>query len=149
MRAAGCDFESVAGAMSFRTKIILATTFTLIVTVWAVAWVVSAAITRSFEERDARRADALVDQVRREFARRGEEISRRVESIANSEDLQHIAAAAGESGGDTAQYVGDAAGIARDHSLDFLEIVAPNTGIISSAQWFARFGYKEPWLATV
>jgi two-component system nitrogen regulation sensor histidine kinase NtrY len=135
--------------MSFRTKIILATTFTLVVTVWAVAWVVSAAITRSFEERDERRTTALIEQVRREFARRGEEIARRVERIANSEDLQHIAAAAGEPGGDTAQYVSDAQGIAREQALDFLEIVAPDGSIISSAQWFARFGYKETWLAAV
>src|SRR5579884_3502519 len=107
--------------MSFRTKIILATTFTLIVTVWAVAWVSSWAITRTFEERDARRTAALVDQVRREFARRGDEISRRVEAIGNSEELQRIAVTVGEPGADTAQYVGDATGMAREQALDFVE----------------------------
>jgi two-component system nitrogen regulation sensor histidine kinase NtrY len=132
--------------MSFRTKIILATTFTLVVTVWAVAWVASAAITRSFEERDGRRTTALVEQVHREFTRRGEEISQRVANIADSQALQHIAASVGEPNGDTAQYVEDAAGIARDHALDFLEIVAPDGSIVSSAQWSARYGYKELWL---
>lgn len=132
--------------MSFRTKIILATTFTLVVTVWAVAWVASAAITRTFEQRDARRTAMLVEQVKREFARRGDEIARRVEGIASSEDVQRIAATVGEPGGETAQYVGDAAGMAREQSLDFLEIVGPDTSIITSAQWPARFGYKEPWL---
>lgn len=135
--------------MSFRTKVMLATTITLVVTVWAVAWAASAAITRTFEERDARRTNALVAQVRREFARRGEEIARRVEGIASSEELQRIAAALGEPGAETAQYVTDAAGIAREQGLDFLEIVGPDGGIISSAQWPMRFGYKEPWLAQV
>jgi len=135
--------------VSFRTKIILATTFTLIVTVWAVAWAASAAITRTFEKRDARRTDALVSQVRREFARRGDEIARRVEGIANSEDLQRIAATLGGPSADTAQYVSDAGGFAREQALDFLEIVGPDGSIISSAQWPARFGYKEPWLAQV
>ena len=135
--------------MSFRTKIILATTFTIIVTVWAVAWAASAAITRTFEERDARRTAALVEQVRREFVRRGVEIARRVDGIASSEDLQRIAATLGEPGADTAQYVNDAAGIAREQALDFLEVVGPDGSIISSAQWPARFGYKQPWLLQV
>ena len=135
--------------MSFRTKIIFATTITLIVTVWAVAWVASAAITRTFEERDVKRAAALVDQVRREFARRGDEIARRIEGISNSEELQRIAATAGEPGADTAQYLNDASGMAREQALDFLEIVGPDGSIISSAQWPARFGYKEPWLTQV
>lgn len=132
--------------MSFRTKIILATTITLIVTVWAVAWAASAAITRTFEDRDARRTAALVNQVRQEFARRGEEIARRVDGIANSEDLQRIAATLGDPTGDTAQYVNDASGIAHEQALDFLEIVGPDGSIISSAQWPARFGYKKSWL---
>ena len=136
-------------AVSFRTKVILAISLTLIVTVWAVAWIASAAITRTFEERDARRTAALVEQVRREFSRRGDEVARRVEGIANSEELQRIATTLGEPGGDTAQYVNDASGIAREQSLDFLEIVGPDGSIISSAQWPARFGYKEPWLAQV
>lgn len=132
--------------MSLRTRIILGATLTLIVTVWAVAWAASAAITRTTEERDARRTKALVEQVRREFSRRGDEIARRVEGIAASEDIQRIAAAVAEPGGDTAPYVSDASGIAHEQALDFLEIVAPDGSIISSAQTPARFGYKEPWL---
>jgi signal transduction histidine kinase len=37
--------------------------------------------------------------------------------------------------------------LAAAHHLDFLELVADDGTIISSAQWPARFGYKESWLA--
>ena len=118
----------------------------LAVTVWAVAWAASAAITRTFEERDARRRSSLVEQVRRELARRGDDIAKRVEAVSNSEEVQRIAAAVVEPGGDTAQFVSDATAIAREQGLDFLEIAGPDGGIITSAQSPSRFGYKESWL---
>ena len=37
--------------------------------------------------------------------------------------------------------------LAQEQSLDFLELVGPDATIISSAEWPARFGYKEDWLA--
>jgi signal transduction histidine kinase len=132
--------------MSLRTRIILGAVITLVVTVWAVAWAASAAITRTFEQRDARRRSALVDQIRRELVRRGDEIARRIDGISNSEDVQRISGAVADPGGDTAQFVNDAAGIAREQGLDFLEIAGPDGSIITSAQSPARFGYKEPWL---
>ena len=126
--------------MSFRTKIILTTTITLAVAVLVVAWAASAAITRSFEERDARRTSMLAAQIRREFTRSGDEVTRRVEAIAASDDLARMAAAAAEPGADLGQFVNDAGAIAHEQSLDFLEFVAPDGSIISSAQWPARFG---------
>jgi signal transduction histidine kinase len=50
-------------------------------------------------------------------------------------------------GGDAAQYLTEAASLAQEYRLDFLEIIGPNGEIVSSAQWPARFGYKEPAVA--
>jgi signal transduction histidine kinase len=47
-------------------------------------------------------------------------------------------------GGDSAPYLTESASLAQMNRLDFLEIVGPDGAIISSAQWPARFGYKEP-----
>ncbi len=45
------------------------------------------------------------------------------------------------------KYFNAAQTLAEEQSLDFLELVGPDTAIISSAEWPARFGYKEDWLA--
>src|ERR1019366_5759013 len=45
--------------------------------------------------------------------------------------------------GDPALYLNEATALAQEYELDYLEIVAGDGSIISSAQWPARFGYKE------
>ena len=45
------------------------------------------------------------------------------------------------------QYFAQAQTLAQEQSLNFLELVGPDAAIISSAEWPARFGYKEDWLA--
>ena len=47
---------------------------------------------------------------------------------------------------DYSLHVNDAAALAASHGLDFLELVAGDGSIVSSAQWPARFAYKETWL---
>ena len=37
----------------------------------------------------------------------------------------------------------------RAQGLDFVELTMPDGAIISSAQWPARFGYKDEWVARV
>src|SRR6185436_1863286 len=96
---------------------------------------------------DAQRTAAFLDQFHREFASRGAEVTRRVEAIAGSSDLARIATAVAEPQPDTAQFLNDASGLAQQQSLDLLSIAGPDTGLISSAHWPARFGYKEEWLA--
>src|SRR5258708_29457968 len=122
--------------MNFRTKVLLSITSTVAIAVWIVAWFASAAISQSFEARDRQRVGALVDLLRTELAHRGEDVARRVEAIANSQALARIAAEPG----DYPAFLNDAQALAQDQSLDLLEIVAPDTSIISSAQWPARFG---------
>lgn len=132
--------------MSFRAKVFLSITATVVLAVWIVAAVVSALVTESFERRDAQRTASLVNELQREFNRRGAEVARRVQAIADSDAVQRLAV---DIGGklDTSQYYAQAQALAQEQSLDFLELVGPDDAIISSAEWPARFGYKEDWLA--
>ena len=132
--------------MSFRTKVFLSITGTVVLAVWIVAAVVSTLVTQSFERRDAQRTRALVGQLQREFDRRGAEVARRVEAVAGSDEVQRLAVNLGTKL-DTSQYFAEAQTLAHEQSLDFLELVGPDAAIISSAEWPARFGYKEDWLA--
>jgi two-component system nitrogen regulation sensor histidine kinase NtrY len=129
--------------MSFRTKVFLSIAATAVLAVWIVAAVVSTLVTQSFERRDAQRTAALVDQFQREFDRRGAEVARRVEAVADSDSVQRLAVNLS----DTSAYFTQAQVLAQEQSLDFLELAGPDTAIISSAEWPARFGYKEDWLA--
>jgi two-component system, NtrC family, nitrogen regulation sensor histidine kinase NtrY len=132
--------------MSFRTKVFLSIAATAVLAVWIVAAVVSTLVTQSFERRDAQRTAALVNQFQREFDRRGVEVARRIEAVADSDAMQRLALSlSGQA--DTSPYFTEAQTLAQEQSLDFLELVGPGATIISSAEWPARFGYKEDWLA--
>ncbi len=132
--------------MSFRVKVFLSITATVVIAVWIVAAVVSTLVSRSFERRDAQRTASLVSQFRREFDRRGAEVARRIEAVANSEAVQRMAVNLGGSEADVNRYYDEAQSLAREQSLNFLELVASDGRIISSAEWPARFGYQEAWL---
>ena len=132
--------------MSFRTKIFLSITGTVVLAVWIVAMVVSALVTRSFERRDMERTAAVVSELQKEMEQRGADIVRRVEAAAGSDAVARLAVNLGGQL-DTSQYYAQAQELAEEQSLDFLELVGPDGAIISSAEWPARFGYKEDWLA--
>ena len=132
--------------MTFRTKLLIAFAATVIVAVGAVTLVVGATTRGAFERLDDQRTAALVAQFRREFARRGDEVSRRVARIAESDALKRIAIELNRPEPDYSIYVDEAPKLAPALNLDFLELVAPDGSIISSAQWPARFGYKDEWV---
>jgi two-component system, NtrC family, nitrogen regulation sensor histidine kinase NtrY len=132
--------------VSFRTKVFLSITATVVVAVWVVAAVVSAFVTNSFERIDTQRTAALVTEFRRQFARRADDVSRRIDAIASSETVQRLAVNFASPEPDPSRYVDEAAALAREQSLTFLELVGPDGRIISSAEWPARFGYQETWL---
>jgi len=128
--------------MNLRRRLLLLFSLTIVAAVAAVAWTVSLRTRKAFESADQERTAVLVGQFRREFSRRGEEIGHKLDRMAASErvmrmgfDLSH--------GGEPGTYVNDAETLAREYELDFLEIVAADGSIVSSAQWPARFGYKE------
>ena len=134
--------------MSFRTKLLAFFTVTVVAAVTVVALGVSAYSRRAFEEFDRQRTDALVAQFRREYAQSGEEVAHRVQGIADAEATLRMAMDLSRPQADASQYYNDARGIAQSQQLDFLDIVASDGTLISSAEWPARFGYKNDWVAT-
>jgi len=130
--------------MSLRTKLLLLVTLSIAASVGAVAWLIEARTRKSFRQLDQERTTTLVSQFRSEFEREGDDIIRAVSAIAGSEAMQQMAFEL-SGGGDSAMHVNDAATYAAVQHLDFLDLLAPDGTIISSAHWPARFGYKQRW----
>src|SRR6516225_5104800 len=128
--------------MTFRTRLLVVFTAAVVASVGLVEWLGFRSTRNAFERAEAQRVNALVAQFHREFARRGETIVRAVNGIASSDTVLNIAVAS-----DRAPYYGEASALANASGLDLLELVAGDGAIISSAEWPARFGYKEEWLA--
>jgi signal transduction histidine kinase len=127
--------------MMFRTRLLLIFAVAVAAAVGMVELVVSSRAREAFESNEAHRVNAIVKQFDKEFQRRGEEIVRTVEGIAASATARDIAISP-----DASDYVEQAGALASTNRLDLLELVAGDGAIVSSAQWPARFGYKEEWL---
>lgn len=132
--------------MTFRTRLLLIVSLIVVAAVVLVEWIVSESTRRHFERLEDQRVQALVTQFRNEFARRRQEIARRVKGIADADSTLTIAISLNQPQPDYAPYFAEAQTLAAAHGLDFLELVAGDGTIISSAQWPARFGYKEDWV---
>ena len=132
--------------MSLRRKLLLVFALTVFLCVGAVAWIVSAVTRRAFERANEDQTAVLVTQFRREFNRRGDEVAHRVETIAGSDAATRMALAVSRGSADYSAYVNEAKALAENQQLDFLEFVDGGGMILSSAQWPAKFGYKENFL---
>jgi len=130
-------------AMTFRRKLLLVFTLTVILSVAAVAWLVQAVTRNAFEKTESERTATLVAQFQREFNRRGDDVARRVSSIAASDPIVRMASALNGTPADSAEYFDLARSMAESHQLDFLDLVDERGVIISSAQSPAKFGYPE------
>ena len=134
--------------MTLRARLFALTAGAIAATVVLVTWTVSTSARRSFAALDAQRTAALVAQFRRAFAAEGDQVALRMDRMAASDAVARIAADIGRSRTPYAQHVPDvdAAGqLAVAQGLDFLDIVADDGTIVSSAHWAARFGYRHPW----
>jgi signal transduction histidine kinase len=96
-----------------------------------------------FEQRDQEETALFVSQFQREFQHRSAELAAAVDRLAASEHARSLAYQLDQTN-DAAPLLREAAGMAQDAQLDFLEIVGPDGNVVSSAQWPARFGYPEP-----
>jgi two-component system, NtrC family, nitrogen regulation sensor histidine kinase NtrY len=129
--------------MMFRRKLLGVFAPTVFLSVAAVALLVSAVTRRAFDRSEDERTAALVTQFRREFNRQGEDVARRVEAIAASEEANRMTLKLNRPQADSGPYFELAKTTAENNQLDFLEFAESDGTIISSAQWPAKFGYPE------
>src|SRR5229473_3245419 len=134
--------------MSLRRRLLVLFALTVVVSVAAVTLIVSAMARRAFDRANDERTAALVAQFHREFTRRGEDVRRRIQGITATSESSRIAIAAARPTPDYSVFLDDAQAIAEAQQLDFLEFADDHGTIISSAQWPAKFGYKEPLAAS-
>jgi signal transduction histidine kinase len=130
--------------VSLKTKLLLLITLGIAGSVGTVAFLIEERAHEAFRAVEQERTATLVDQFHREFQHEGDEIIHGVESIANSDSMLRTAMEL-TNGADVAAYVNEAQNYAQAQRLDFLDLIAPDGTIISSAHWPARFGYKQRW----
>ena len=131
--------------MRLRTRLFLLVGGVVAVAVTLVTWSISTSARRSFETLDRQRTDALVLQFRRELATQREDVKRRLDRLASTDLVLRTAHEIARRGTDYAPFVNEAASLAALQGLDFLDLVADDGTIISSAHWPARFGYRQAW----
>lgn len=129
--------------MSFRQKLLLLFAATVFLCVAVISVSVYSTMRQSFEQANQERANAVAAQFRSEFQRRGQDVVRKVESIAASETVQRMALEVNRGASDSSGYLTEAKALAGQQQLDFLELVDHQGMILSSAQWQAKFGYPE------
>jgi two-component system, NtrC family, nitrogen regulation sensor histidine kinase NtrY len=132
--------------MNFRRKLLAVFALTVFLSVATVAWIVSALTRSAFERANEERLAALVAQFRREFSRRGEEVERRIAAVAAGDSATRMAVALSHGTLDYGAFLNDAKTIADSQQLDFLEFLDGNGTILSSAQWPAKFGYRDTFV---
>ena len=132
--------------MTLRQKMLLMLALTVMGVVAAVGWTGSVRVGHVFEAIDRQQTDMLVGQFQREFNQRAADTAEAVSRMAESDALRRIAFDL-SNGGDTAPYLTVALPLAQEYRLEYLELVTHDGNIISSLQWTARFGYKEPAIA--
>ncbi len=129
--------------MTFRQKLLFLFAATVFVCVAVISASVYSTMRRSFNRAEEERAKAVAAQFRSEFQRRGQDVVRKVESVAASETVQSIALQINRGASDSGGYLSEAKALASQQQLDFLELVDHQGTILSSAQWQAKFGYPE------
>jgi two-component system, NtrC family, nitrogen regulation sensor histidine kinase NtrY len=139
--------------LSFRQKLLLLFAATILLCVAVMSISVYSSMRKSFEFANQDRAASVAAQFRAEFERRGQVVEHKVEAVAATEAVQHMAlelnrsAAATASASESTSDPAAARALASQQQLDFLELVDNQGRILSSAQWPAKFGYPEPLLA--
>ncbi|PYV59642.1 MAG: hypothetical protein DMG98_05260 [Acidobacteria bacterium] len=131
-------------AMRFRRRLLLLFALTVFASVAAVALIVSAMARRAFDRANDERTAALVSQFRREFNRRGEDLGRKIQAVSAAPETGRMSVAASRPAPDYSSFLDDAQVLAQAQRLDFLEFADDRGTILSSAQWPAKFGYKDP-----
>ena len=127
--------------MSLRQRLLLMFALVVVLVVGSVSWIVAYRARRAFDQVEQQRSTALATQYRTEFERQGQEVARDLDRLARSERMQRIAVELSR-GGDTSQLVNEASSFAQEYGFDFLDLIAADGTIVSSAEWPAHFGYR-------
>src|SRR5512147_50298 len=98
------QYHSRGPPMTFRRRLLGVFAVIIIATVVAIGWAISSRTREVFERTDDQRTDALVQQFRREFQRRGDDVARRVKAVADSESVNRMTLDLAH-GGDSAAYL--------------------------------------------
>jgi two-component system nitrogen regulation sensor histidine kinase NtrY len=130
--------------VSFRRRLLLLFALTVLLSVAAVTVIISTWTRRAFDQANDERTAVFVAQFHKEFQNRGEDLSRRIQSIAGSAEANRMLVAAAQSASDYSAFLDTAQVIAATQRLDFLEFADDRGTIISSAQLPAKFGYDDP-----
>jgi two-component system, NtrC family, nitrogen regulation sensor histidine kinase NtrY len=132
--------------MKLRTKLIVFSITVVAGSAGVLTWNVDRFVRRQFGQEQKQKSDTLVTQFRREFTHRGDEVVYALQGIAEAEGTLRMAIDLSRAQADPSLYARDALGIANSRQLDFLEIVADDGTLISSAQWPSRIGFKNDWV---
>jgi two-component system, NtrC family, nitrogen regulation sensor histidine kinase NtrY len=132
--------------VSLRWRLLLIFGSIVVGTVALVSYVVSVGARKSFQVFEERHAQAIKGQFQKEFELQGQSLALQAQAIARSQPLRNMALALSAPAGDPAPYLNLAASLAAEQQLDYLDILAPDGSIISSAEWPARFGLREAWV---
>ena len=132
--------------MKLRTKFVIFAVILLAGSLGLLGWGVNRFVRQQFEQEQKQHSDMLVTQFRREFTHRGDEVVYAMQGIAQEEETLRMAISLMSAQADPSLYAHDAQGIATARQLDFLEIVANDGTLISSAQWPGRIGFKNDWV---
>ena len=127
-------------SMTFQNKLFLQLLVIALALVTVFPYCVIRYTKTAFEEIEAQREQAQITQFKQQFARFGDEVVRRVESIANAEATLRMAMDLARPKADKSLYVRDAIGAAQDRNLDVLEIATWDGTIISSTPDYSRVG---------
>ena len=132
--------------MKLSSKLIIFSVTVLAGSTGVLSWNVDRFVRRQFGQEQRQQSDTLVTQFRREFTHRGDEVVYALQGIAEAEGTLRMAIDLSRAQADPSLYARDALGIANSRQLDFLEIVADDGTLISSAQWPSRIGFKNDWV---
>jgi signal transduction histidine kinase len=130
--------------VSFRRRLLVLFALTVLLSVAAVTVIISTWTRRAFDRANDERTAAFVAQFHKQFQNQGEDVSRRIQSIAASAEANRMLVAAAQTAADYSPFLDTAQVIAGTQRLDFLEFADDHGTIISSAQWPAKFGYNDP-----
>ncbi len=136
-------------AMTFRVRFFALFSIAALAATGFLAWGATQQARQTYERFDGERDATLTMQFQREFAQRGQEVSYAMQGLADAEATLRMVLDLSRPQADPSVYANDARGLATAHQLDFLDLVAGDGTLISSAQWPARSGYKNDWVSTV